>query len=137
MSYLDILGPQITLDEGKRSKMYLDSRGIPTIGIGHNLRDRVISERAIQVIFEDDVAIAEIDARALVKTFDELSDVRKAAVVNLAFNMGYAVLSQFKRTLALIDAGDFSSAADALLESRYAAQVGARALRVADALRRG
>ena len=137
MSYLDILEGQLTIDEGKRDKMYLDSEGIPTIGIGHNLRDRPISSRAIRVIFEDDMQVAEGDAKRLIPGFDALSDARKAVMVNMAFNMGYARLSGFKNTLAHINAGRFSEAADEMLNSTWAKQVGQRAVRLADAMRKG
>jgi lysozyme len=42
---------------------------------------------------------------------------------------------QFKKTLALLREGDFESAADELLDSRYAEQVGRRALEIADMIR--
>ena len=137
MSYLDILERQLTIDEGKRDRMYLDSEGIPSLGIGHNLRDRSISDRAIRVIFEDDMQVAESDARKLVPGFDALSDARKAVVVNMAFNLGYDRLAGFKNTLAYVNAGRFSQAADEMLDSKWASQVGQRAVRLADAMRKG
>lgn len=137
MSYLDILEGQLTIDEGKRNKMYLDSEGIPTIGIGHNLRDRPISEKAIRAIFEDDMQVAEGDAKRLIPGFDALSDTRKAVLVNMSFNLGYARLSGFKNTLAHINAGRFDEAADEMLQSQWAKQVGQRAVRLADAMRKG
>ena len=57
MSYIDILQAQLTVDEGHKNFMYKDTKGIPTIGIGHNL-NKPISDRAVQVIFEDDMADA-------------------------------------------------------------------------------
>jgi lysozyme len=137
MNYLDILKAQLTIDEGCRNKMYLDSKGIPTIGIGHNLRDKPLSDRAIQIIFEDDMADAEADARKLIKSFDKLNDVRKAVVINMAFNMGYSVLSQFKATIALIDSGDYTNASVQMLRSAWANQVGQRAQRLADQMAKG
>jgi lysozyme len=137
MSYHDIVFAQLAVDEGKRNRMYLDSRGIPTIGIGHNLRDKPISDAAVRAIFEDDLADAEADAKRIFACFDKLSDARKAVVVNMAFNMGYATLSQFKHTIAMVDAGRYDEAAEAMLQSRWATQVGARAERLADAMRKG
>lgn len=137
MSYIDILKAQLSVDEGYSRKMYLDSNGIWTIGIGHNLRDKPLSDRAIQVIFEDDMADAEADARKLIKSFDTLNDVRKAVVVNMAFNMGYSVLSQFKATIAEIDSGDYANAAVQMLRSAWANQVGQRAVRLANQMAKG
>ena len=137
MSYLDILKPQLSIDEGYSDRMYLDSKGIWTIGIGHNLRDKPLSARAIQVIFEDDMADAEADARKLIKSFDSLNDVRKAVVINMSFNLGYSVFSQFKQTIAAIDSGDYTTAAARMLHSAWAGQVGARAQRLADQMAKG
>jgi len=137
MTYLDILYPQLERDEGKSSRMYRDSVGVESIGIGHNLRDKAISERAIRVIFEDDVADAEKDARRLLPEFDALSDARKAVVINMAFNLGYNRLADFHRTLSFIREGMYDDAARSMLDSKWAKQVGARALRLADAMRKG
>jgi len=137
MTYLDTLFTQLAVDEGKRNRMYRDSEGIETIGIGHNLRDKAISERAIRVIFEDDVADAEKDARRLLPEFDQLSDARKAVVVNMAFNLGYDRLADFHKTLGFINAGKFDDAAEAMLASKWARQVGDRALRLAANMRKG
>lgn len=137
MTYLDILKAQLKIDEGYSKKMYVDSKGIWTIGIGHNLRDKPLTDRAIQIIFEDDMADAEADARKLIKSFDTLNDVRKAVVVNMAFNMGYAVFSKFIKTIAAIDSGDYAAAAKNMLNSVWAGQVGARAQRLADKMAKG
>jgi lysozyme len=136
MSYIDILQSQLAVDEGKRNKMYLDSRGIPTIGIGHNLRDNPISDAAVAQIFADDVAPLESEVRKLF-TFDELSDNRKAVVMNMMFNMGFGTLSQFKNTISFINHGSYSEAATAMLNSTWASQVGDRAVRLANLMRAG
>jgi lysozyme len=135
MKYLEILKTQLVIDEGKRNKMYLDTKQIPTIGVGHNLRDVPISDRAVQVILEDDIALAEAETRKLIPVFNRLSEERKAVVVNMMFNMGYPVFSKFKRTLALINAHRYSEAADEMLQSDWAKQVGQRAIRLANAMR--
>ena len=137
MSYLDILKAQLSVDEGYSRKMYLDSKGIWTIGIGHNLRDKPLSDRAIQAIFEDDMADAEADARKLIKSFDTLNDVRKAVVINMSYNMGYSVLSKFRQTIAAIDAGNYAEAAEHMLNSLWANQVGQRAVRLANQMAKG
>jgi lysozyme len=137
MSYIDILEADLTVDEGKRNRMYVDSQGVPSIGIGHNLRDCSISERAIRVIFEDDVAIAESTAKTLFQTFDGLSDNRKAVVVNMAFNLGQERLAEFHHFRAHVAAQDFKAASDEMLDSLWAKQVGKRAERLAQMMREG
>jgi lysozyme len=57
-------------------------------------------------------------------------------LVNMAFNMGGGLLS-FVNTLAAIQRGDYNAAANGMLASRWATQVGARATRLADMMRNG
>jgi len=137
MGYRHILYPQLYTDEGKRNGMYQDSLGVETIGVGHNLRDRPISDRAVQVILEDDVEIAERDARRVFKNFDSLSEARQAVVVNMAFNLGATRLSSFRFMIRAVTNGKWQEAAEHMRDSLWAAQVGERANRLAEAMLRG
>jgi lysozyme len=137
MSYLEILKAQLVTDEGKRNSMYLDSVGIPTIGIGHNLKSKPISDRAVDVIFEDDVAEAEKQIRRIIPSFDSLTDNRKAVVLNMLFNLGEAGFTGFGWTRELIAQGRYGEAADAMLKSLWARQVGDRAKRLSYLMRKG
>jgi len=123
---------QLTRDEGMRARMYLDSEGVPTIGIGHNLRDRPISERAIQIIFEDDLADTEADVRMRIPVFATLSEARRGVLLNMAFNLGIGGLLEFRKMLEALRIQDWDRAATEMLDSKWASQVGARATRLAE-----
>ena len=135
MNYLDILHAQLRIDEGEPLKPYVDSVGKVSIGIGRNLTDNGISRGERALMFDNDLASAEHTARLLVPTFDQLSDVRKAAFVNLAFNMGYNVLAQFVNTLKAAQEGRWNDVSAGILSSKYAGQVGNRAVRIAASLK--
>lgn len=137
MDYLDILHAQLRVDEGVRSHPYTDTAGRLTIGIGRNLTDNGLSRGEIALMYDNDLAVAERAARNLVRSFDSLDDARKAVIVNMAFNMGEATLAQFVNTLKFIEAKDWQQAATAMLSSRWAGQVGARAQRLAQSMRGG
>lgn len=137
MSYLDIVAKQLGVDEGKRNLMYIDSLGVPTIGKGHNLRDRPISDHAIEVIFADDMADSVRDAKSLFPNFDLLTDTRKAVLVNMAFNLGHSRLSGFKKFILAVGQRDYETAANEMLDSLWSRQVGARAKRLSDDMRNG
>lgn len=137
MTFIDILEAQLTVDEDKRNTLYFDSENIPTIGIGHNLRDRPISERAIRVIFEDDTKQAVADARRLFPNFDRLTEARKAVVCNMSFNLGYHRLAGFHKMVQAVCDERFDDAADEMLDSKWANQVGDRAKRLAEVMRHG
>ena len=135
MNYLDILHAQLRFDEGYRTHPYPDTKGKITIGVGHNLTDNGLTRGQIALIEDDDLADAEHVARLLIPGFDVLSDARKAAVMNMAFAMGYLTLSTFKTTLAAINRGDWEMAAQGIMNSKWAATPGQREERVAELMR--
>ena len=131
------LQKRLSLDEGVRAKPYRCTAGKLTIGIGRNLDDRGLSEQEIKYLFLNDVTLSVEECRRLLPTFNSLSDVRQEVLVNMMFNLGYSRLSQFKKFLAAIGREDWSDAAVQMLDSKWATQVGARATRLATAMRTG
>lgn len=137
MSYLDIVKGQLRVDEGVRAKAYRDSVGKLSIGCGRNLDDVGLRADEIDYLLANDIAAAEQDARALFPTFDDLTDARKAALVNMAFNLGRVRLAGFHNLRAAVARGQWAAAAIAALDSKWARQVGQRAERIARAIREG
>lgn len=125
------------LNEGRRNRMYRDSLGIETIGIGHNLRDRPISDRAVDVIYEDDLAEVLADLDRFLPWWREHDDVRQAVLVDLMFNLGATRLLGFKNTLAAFKAGVYEAAAVGLENSKWYGQVGVRGPRIVEMVRTG
>jgi lysozyme len=64
-----------------------------------------------------------------------ISDARRGALVNMAFNMGIDKLMDFKKTLAHMEAGRWFEASQEMLASTWAKQVGDRAVRLSDQVR--
>ena len=52
---LDKLEMQLTDEEGRRLKFYFDTRGIPSIGIGRNLRDVGLTGNEVTYLFRNDI----------------------------------------------------------------------------------
>ena len=136
MSYLDICRKQLPIDEGRRTRAYKDSRGIWTVGIGRNLEHVNFSDDEIALMFANDLERADSLARVLVPNFDTLSEARKAVLVNMAVNLGPR-LGQFARFLEAVRLEDFLRAAQEMEDSLWHKQVGARALRLEEAMREG
>lgn len=67
----------------------------------------------------------------------QLDDVRFNVLAELAYNVGIASLRAFTQMLAAAQAGNFDEAARQMLCSRWAAQVGTRAKRLATRMRTG
>lgn len=123
--------------EGFSRLPYVCVRGRQTIGYGHNLDASPITERAAEVILEDDVQTALDEARRSVSNFDDLSPARKAVLVDMAFNLGGEGLRKFRRMIAAIEAEDFNGAADEMVNSRWYHQVGNRSRELVEKMREG
>ena len=123
-------------DEGVRLEPYRDSVGKLTIGIGRNLDDKGISKAEALFMLDADVydALRDLDLNA--KWWRRMSDWRMRALANMSFNLGWTRLAGFKKMLAALERRDYHTAADEALDSKWAQQVGERALRIA-ALFRG
>lgn len=122
---LQKLQAQLTAQEGKRNRPYRDSKGNWTIGIGHNLSAKPISEAAVQQIFRDDVTDAIIATAEYFPWLQALNDdVRVRVYVNLVFNMGPHAVLEFREMNRAAQRGDWERAAAELLDSKYATDVG-------------
>lgn len=146
MTYRDILHEQLPRDEAIRRMPYDDATGQPlvpgtklvgniTIGIGRNLSGHGVNDSEIEMFLENDITAAEMAARDLLPNFDALSDVRKAVIVNMAFNLGYEKLRGFTHTLAAIRDARWDDAATLMLDSDWAREVKTRALRLSAMMR--
>lgn len=118
-------------DEGLRLKPYMDSVGKLTIGIGRNLDDNGISEREAENLFFNDISRtrAELDDR--IPWWRDMPEPAQRGLANMAFNLGWPRLSQFKMMLAALETSDWKAAAAEALDSNWAKQVGERARRIA------
>lgn len=144
MSYRERLRTVLRVDEGEFLTAYPDplTKGDPwTIGVGHTgpevVKGLVISQVRSDAYLEGDIDEAEADARKLIPGFDALVDARKVVIVSMAFNLGYARLSKFVGTLRAVNACKWEEAANGMQSSLWAKQVGRRADRLADMMRKG
>lgn len=131
------LRDQLLRDEGCRLKVYADSRGIPTIGVGRNLRDKGISQAEADTMLDADIAEYTAAVIARVPCATRLDEARRGVLVSMAFNLGVGGLLAFQKMLAALEAGDYATAATEMLDSDWATQVGPRAERLARQMREG
>lgn len=135
MTILSELTADLKRDEGLRLKPYRDTVGKLTIGIGRNLDDVGISEAEAEYLLQQDIdrTMAEMDR--LMPWWRGLDDTRKRVLINMGFNLGVPGLIKFKNTLAAVKGGRYADAARGMLASKWARQVGDRALRLAELMR--
>lgn len=135
MTFRDDIILDLKLDEGLRLKPYRDTVGKLTIGIVRNLDDVGISEAEAEYLLSNDLdrTISDLDKYML--WWQTLDTPRRRVILNMAFNLGVAGLMKFVKTLAAVRAGEHSKAADMMLQSKWARQVGDRAIRLAEMMR--
>ena len=137
---IDQLRKELERDEGVKYEVYHDHLGYPTFGIGHLITDddpecgasvgtKVDSDR-VQEAFETDVETVLSDCERLYVQFEHLPEEVKLIIANMMFNMGYTRLSKFKGMKRGVDARDWESAADEMVDSKWYKQVTRRADRL-------
>lgn len=124
--------------EGYKLKPYRCSANKWSIGIGHNFQDNPlpahiqkyldehgeITDDMVMELFEADVAQAIRDCRLLYLRFDTFTPNRRAALVDLLFNMGYSRMSKFVNTNKAINEGKWAAASRGIRNSLYYRQLG-------------
>jgi GH24 family phage-related lysozyme (muramidase) len=136
------------LHEGRRRRVYPDSKGLPTWGVGcYLLRggvpalfarlgidfEGILSGRIegtdeqIDAVFSCDLDGAIADARTACPVFDDLPGPAQLVLVDLAFQCGAAGLCGFRKMLAAVARRDWDAAAVEVLDSQEARETPTRA----------
>jgi len=145
--------PRVKQHEGVKTKKYIDSRGIPTVGVGFNLR-RGDADQKLKSVGANPIKVKQGKQDLTIKQIDSLliSDLmaaKKAAedlvpglisqpgavqgvVTEMAFNLGKAGLAGFKNFLTSIKNKKYTEASKEMLNSNWSKQVGLRAKTLAD-----
>lgn len=121
---------QLRLHEGERLKPYRCTAGKLTIGIGRNLEDRGITAEESAYLLGNDIDHHWRELLRALPWVASLDSVRQRVLLDMAFNLGITGLLGFKNTLATIKAGNYQRGAEMMLQSKWAGQVGQRAVRL-------
>lgn len=120
---------QLRRDEAERTKLYIDSVGKATIGVGFNLTDVGLYPEEIDYILKN--RIFKLRAELVeIPWYNTLEPVLQGVIENMAYNMGTSRLVHFPHFIAAITKGDLPSAAAEMRNSTWATQVGERAVRL-------
>ncbi len=122
----------LAVEEGYRKSAYQDSLGFWTIGYGRLIdagKNAGLSKAEAQYLLDNDVyeCIRNLTPYEWYVGQDE---IRQAALVDMAFNLGVHGLLGFPHFLAAIQAKDYPTAASHLKGSLWHQQVGPRADRI-------
>ena len=129
---------QLRGDEGEVLTAYQDSLGFWTIGIGRLIDKRKgggITKEESSYLFQNDLKKVEADLDKHLPWWRKLDDARRGVLINMRFQLGMAGLLGFKNTLAMIERGEYASAAKGMLQSKWANQTPKRAYRLSEQMR--
>ena len=126
--------------EGVRTHAYKCSANKTTIGIGRNIDANGgigLTADEINYLLANDIERVNDELLGAFGWYKTLGTPRKDAMMDICFNMGLPSLMQFKKALAAMAKGDYVTASSEFLDSRWAKQVGMRAVTITDIIETG
>jgi lysozyme len=139
MYKIDEIAEALKREEGFSAHAYLCSENRLTIGYGRNVDELGgigISPDEAELLLRNDIdrTIKECEQW---EWFGDLQPAQQSVLIQLCFQLGHPRLTKFKRMLAALSQQppDYETAADELLDSRFAEQVPRRANRLAQQMR--
>lgn len=127
---------QLKKHEGFREFPYTDTTGHLTIGYGWNL-DAGIDEDMAFLILTRQVSKVQLACIREFEFYRDIANARRDVITNMCFNLGIEGFKKFKKTIEAIESRDYETAAEEMLDSRWAVQVGERATELAEQMKTG
>lgn len=134
------LRQQLIRDEDRIEHCYVDSEGYATIGVGHLIDERLggkLPAHIIDALLDYDIKEHTAALLAALPWVENLDAIRRAALINMAFNLGIPRMLKFVDALGAIRDGHYAQGAAHMLDSKWARQVGLRAHRLATQIETG
>ena len=136
------LRDELKIDEGVKYEIYLDHLSLPTLGVGHLIKDTdpenglpvgtKIEEERVNELFDEDIQVTIQECKYLYNDFDDLPEEAQRIIANMMFNLGRPRLSRFLKMKKHVDNRDFVSASEEMKNSKWYRQVTNRAQRLCD-----
>jgi lysozyme len=136
---MDNLIEMLKRHEGVKSNVYRDTGGLEHIGCGRNISESGpgLSEDEINYLLKNDLERCEAELNSEYVWFRILEGARRDAIMNIFFNLGATRFRGFKNAIAAMENQDYDTAAVEFMDSRWAKQVGGRALELTDIIKAG
>jgi lysozyme len=125
-------GAGIKKDEGLSLKPYMDTGNKLHIGYGRNLTDKGITQPEAEILFENDLAEAQVDLSRNIfpGKWPSLPNEIKTVLINMRFQLGIDGFREFENMISAIRLKDWDAAAGAMRNSLWYQQTPARAMRL-------
>tara|TARA_B100001250_G_scaffold335901_1_gene302242 strand:+ start:722 stop:1159 length:438 start_codon:yes stop_codon:yes gene_type:complete len=132
---MDRLLASVKKHEGYRNKVYLDTLGKRTVGVGHLCvedfweDDKEYEEKFLMTILEHDLQTAIKGAKDLMSEngCNDIDEIAEELIIEMIFQLGKTGVSKFRNMWKHLSAFEYSSAASEMLDSRWAKQTPNRA----------
>jgi len=134
----------LSASEIKRMLWYnpLRSRRVKNAG-GPDVKTNLIADftqygitvEEARYLLQNDITAVKSQLRAAMVWFDSQPEDVQLVLCNMGFNLGISGLLRFKNFLAAVKGGKYATAAEHMLSSQWAGQVGNRAVRLANIMR--
>ena len=140
---LERLLESVKKHEGYRNKVYLDTLGKRTVGVGHLCvedfweDDKEYEEKFLMTILEHDLQTAIKSAKQLIEEFgcDDIDEQAEEILIEMVFQLGKTGVSKFKNMWKALSENNYIGASYEMLDSRWAKQTPNRAKAMADLMK--
>ena len=117
--------------EGFREHIYIDSIGVLTIGYGFNLETVSLPRPVAELWLAFEIDKKE-DALEKFDWYNDTDAVRQEVLLDMAYNLGVNGLLTFRKMIKALENRNYMEAAAEMLNSKWARQVGQRAVRLSE-----
>tara|TARA_A100001391_G_scaffold158237_2_gene116617 strand:+ start:9430 stop:9879 length:450 start_codon:yes stop_codon:yes gene_type:complete len=137
---IDELRQEIQNDEGRVNSVYLDHLNLPTVGIGHLIKESdpeyglpvgtAVDDERVNELFDQDIKVTLSECEQLYGNFNDLPEEVQKILANMMFNLGRPRLSKFRKLCKAVADRDWQECAVQMEDSRWHKQVTNRANRL-------
>ena len=137
---IDELRQEIQNDEGRVNSVYLDHLNLPTVGIGHLIKESdpehglpvgtVVDDERVNELFDQDIKVTLSECEQLYGNFNDLPEEVQKILANMMFNLGRPRLSKFIKLCKAVADRNWQECAIQMENSRWHKQVTNRANRL-------
>ena len=132
---MDRLKDSVKQHEGYRNKVYLDTLGKRTVGVGHLCvedfweDDKEYEEKFLMEILQKDLQQAIRGARSLMEEHDcaDIDEQAEEILIEMVFQLGKTGVSKFRKMWDALAEKNYIGASYEMLDSRWAKQTPNRA----------
>tara|TARA_R100001530_G_scaffold116675_1_gene83750 strand:+ start:144 stop:563 length:420 start_codon:yes stop_codon:yes gene_type:complete len=123
---------RLKANEGFRSKVYKDHLGFDTIGYGFAIKNLELTEKEAEYLLANRVSQKHLHLLDNLNWYKDMPPEVQGVILEMVYQIGFSGFKKFKKAIANMKDKNWKSAADEMLDSRWAKQTPNRANQLAD-----